>query len=126
MGPWDTTFNKDGKKAKYAITKDKDGSQRIQVKSCNWKSCDNSSSASLTQSTDKRYPSSDGWFKAKSLHKPEVDLFLKNEGDKNRVVYENRDSKEKIEGEATKDQDGKDAFENFLSDFFNSIFIRIS
>ena len=114
LGPWDTTFDKDGKKAKYAITKDKDGNERIQVKSCNWKGCDKSSSASLKPSTDKRYPSSDGWFKAKSFHKPEVDLFLKNEGEKNKVLYENRNTKEKIEGEATKDHDGMVSLDNFL------------
>ena len=106
LGPWDASFNKDGMKAKYAITKDKEGSERIQVKSCNWKGCDKTRSALLKPSDDTRYPFSDGWFKAKSLHKPEEDLFVKNEGDKNELVEENRVTKEKIEGEATKDHKG--------------------
>ena len=106
LGPWDATFNKNGMKAKYAVTKDKDGSKSVHVKSCNWKGCDKTHSALLKPSDDTRYPFSDGWFKAKSLHKPEEDLYVKNEGDKNELVEENRVTKEKIEGEATKDHKG--------------------
>ena len=100
LGPWDTNFNKNGWKAKYDITKDRNNETRIDVKSCQWEGCDKTRSALLTPSTDKRYPSSDGWFRAKSLHKPEVDLFLKKDGDKKKVVYENRVTKEKLDGNA--------------------------
>ena len=117
LGPWDATFDKDEMKAKYAITKDKDGGERIQVKSCNWKGCDKSSSASLKPSTDKRYPSSDGWFKAKSLHQPKEDLFVKNEGHKTKLVKESRLTNEKIEGDASKDLDGKDFYEKSFNFF---------
>ena len=106
LGPWDANFKKNGTKAKYAITKDKHDGERINVKSCNWKGCDKTRSALLKPSDDSRYPSSDGWFKAKSLHEPEEDLFVKNEGDKNELMEENRVTKERIEGEATKDRKG--------------------
>ena len=100
LGPWDTSFDKKGWKANYVISKDKNNGTRIDVKSCQWKGCDKSNSAMLTPSDDKRYPSSGGWFKAKSLHQPEVDLFVKKDGDKKKVVYENRVTKEKIDGNA--------------------------
>jgi len=112
LGPWDTTFNKNGWKAKYAITKDKNNGTRIHVKSCKWKGCDKTRSALLQPSTDTRYPSSDGWFRAKSIHKPEVDLFVKKDGDKTKVVYENRVTKEKFDGNAAKDRVGKECNEN--------------
>ena len=102
LGSWDATFNKNGKKAKYAISNDRDNGKRIQVKSCNWKGCDKTHSALLKPSDDIKYPFSDGWFKAKSLHKSKEDLFVKNEGDKNKLEEENRDTKIKIEGEAVK------------------------
>ena len=114
LGPWDAAFDKNGMKAKYTINKDKDNAQRIQVKSCNWKDCDKTHSALLKPSDDTRYPFSDGWFKAKSLHKPEENLFVKNEGDKNKLIEENRFTKQKVEGEATKDIDGKNCLRIIL------------
>ena len=100
LGPWDTKFKKKGWKANYVITKDKNNGRRIRVKSCQWKGCDQTRSAILKPSTDVRYPATEGWFTAKSIHKPDVDLFVKKDGDKNKVVYENRTTKEKIDGEA--------------------------
>ena len=106
VGPWDATFNRNGMKAKYMITKDKDSGERVNVRACSWKGCDKIHSALLKPSDDTRYPFSDGWFKAKSLHKPEEDLFVKNEGNKKKLVEENHVTNETIKGEATKNVDG--------------------
>ena len=105
LGPWETKFNKKGWKASYVISKDKNNKPTIRVKTCQWKGCNKTRSAILEASTDTRYPSSAGWFRAKSLHKPEVDLYVKKDGEKNQVVYENRVTKEKVNGNATQGPD---------------------
>ena len=117
LGPWDATFNKNGTKAKYTISKDNESDERIKINSCNWKGCDKTRSALLKPSDDTRYPLSDGWFKAKSLHKPEEDLFVKNEGESTKLVEKNRVTNETIEGEAAKNIAGKKNFYHYPSTY---------
>ena len=102
LGPWDASYNKKGWKAKYQILKDPFNKTRIHVQSCKWKGCSKIRDSSLKLSTDKRYPASGGWLKAKSLHKPEVDVFVKPDGRNTRMVYDNRITKELLNGKAAK------------------------
>ena len=102
LGPWDTSYNKKGWKAKYEISQDPSKTTRIHVQSCKWKGCSKIRDSLLKLSTDKRYPSSLGWLKAKSLHKPEVDVFVKPDGKNTKMIYANRIRKEVLNGKSMK------------------------
>ena len=43
-----------------------------------------------------------GWLKARSLHKPEVDVFVKPDGKNTKMIYANRITKEVLNGKAIK------------------------
>ena len=102
LGPWDTSYNKKGWKARYEISQDPSKTTRIHVQSCKWKGCSKIRDSLLKLSTDKRYPSSMGWLKAKSLHKPEVDVFVKPDGKNTKMIYANRITKEVLNGKSMK------------------------
>ena len=43
-----------------------------------------------------------GWLKARSLHKPEVDVFVKPDGKNTKMIYANRIRKEVLNGKSMK------------------------
>ena len=102
LGPWDASYNKKGFKAKYVISKDKANATHIHLQSCQWKGCSKIRDSILKPSTDTKYPASMGWFRAKSLHNPEVDVFVKRDGKGNKIVYKNSLTKEVLGGKASK------------------------
>ena len=102
LGSWNTKYQKKGWQARYVISRDKAKRMRIHLQSCQWKGCGTKRDSILRMSTDTKYPSSKGWFTAKSLHQPGVNVFVKKYGKRSKVVYVNRKTKETNEGTANR------------------------
>ena len=102
FGTWVTSYSKIGWMATYVISQDKFNEAQIHLQSCRWNGCSQVRESILKPSTDQKYPSSLGWFYAKSLHKPEVDVFVKRDDKGSKIVYINRVTKEVLDGKAQK------------------------